>query len=480
MEVSDKLVAEVLAIPEETQTIEFKRLDGERVVAKIIQTMVAMANTDGGRIVVGVDDPEKSLQSGIDRVYGIEENIELFDSIKHELRRIVPPISGMLRPKMVHVKEVNKTIAIFEVSKATESFHSIEDIVYIRLNKSNKRLTAHEIVKMSYAKGFEKADRELVKVDFELLRTTYYEDWRASRGITDTSIRDVLYKTGLARRENGTLFPTRAAVLLFAQYPTNLMDTKCTIRILQYTGTVETYGETPNLIGNPITIEGPLIKLIADAQAQVLQLLRSGIEIRSGFVTRYRIPERALKEAITNAVIHRDYHIKRDIEVKIFEDRVEINNPGLLPYNITTRNIGKVRADGYRNDIIVKHLREFPAPPNLDQNEGVRAIQSEMISSNLYPAAYWTYPMYEDAVEVGLFNEIRATEWDKVREYLIASKYIDNKTARQVTGVVQVHNMSRLFTKWINAGLLIKIQPKSGSTKFVKYKLANADDLEHA
>jgi ATP-dependent DNA helicase RecG len=376
MEVSDKLVAEVLAIPEETQTIEFKRLDGERVVAKIIQTMVAMANTDGGRIVVGVDDPEKSLQSGIDRVYGIEENIELFDSIKHELRRIVPPISGMLRPKMVHVKEVNKTIAIFEVSKATESFHSIEDIVYIRLNKSNKRLTAHEIVKMSYAKGFEKADRELVKVDFELLRTTYYEDWRASRGITDTSIRDVLYKTGLARRENGTLFPTRAAVLLFAQYPTNLMDTKCTIRILQYTGTVETYGETPNLIGNPITIEGPLIKLIADAQAQVLQLLRSGIEIRSGFVTRYRIPERALKEAITNAVIHRDYHIKRDIEVKIFEDRVEINNPGLLPYNITTRNIGKVRADGYRNDIIVKHLREFPAPPNLDQNEGVRAIQS--------------------------------------------------------------------------------------------------------
>jgi ATP-dependent DNA helicase RecG len=44
-------------------------------------------------------------------------------------------------------------------------------------------------------------------------------------------------------------------------------------------------------------------------------------------LTKYKIPERAIKESITNAVIHRDYHIKRDIEVRIFEDRVDVLSP---------------------------------------------------------------------------------------------------------------------------------------------------------
>lgn len=471
---------QLLNIPEETQTIEFKRLNGPKVVSKIIETMVAMTNTDGGRIVVGIDDPEKSVQTGIDRVYGLEENYELFDFIKHELKKIIPPVSGLMNPIIVKVPETSKTVAVFEVPKSVESFHSVDDAVYIRLNKSNKKLTPHEVIKMSYAKGFEKADRELVDVDFDLLATSFYEGWRQNRGVSQQPIEQVLFKMGLARKDKtGTLLPTRAAVLLFAEHPTALMETKCAVRIMQYTGTIETYGETPNMVGVPLTIDGPLIDLIEQAQNQLLQLLRTGIEIRSGFVTKYRIPERAIKEAITNAVIHRDYHIKRDIEVKIFEDRVEINSPGLLPYNITTRNIGRVRADGYRNDLIVKHLREFPAPPNLDQNEGVKAIQNEMAAHNLYPASYWTYPMYQDAVEVGLFNEIKADEWDKVREYLVAHKYINNKTARDLTGVVQLHKMTRLFNSWVSAGLLIKIEPKSGSTKLVKYKLANVDEIDH-
>ena len=57
---------------------------------------------------------------------------------------------------------------------------------------------------------------------------------------------------------------------------------------------------------------------------------------------------------------------------------LKVKNPGLFPYNVTKVNIGKVRSDGYRNDLLVKHLREFPQPPNLDQNEGVKAMQNEM------------------------------------------------------------------------------------------------------
>ena len=51
-----QLIDELLDIPEENQTMEFKRLAGEKVVKKIIQTIVAFTNTDGGRIIIGIDD----------------------------------------------------------------------------------------------------------------------------------------------------------------------------------------------------------------------------------------------------------------------------------------------------------------------------------------------------------------------------------------------------------------------------------------
>ncbi|MCK4386701.1 MAG: putative DNA binding domain-containing protein [Candidatus Pacebacteria bacterium] len=471
-------VEEILNIPEETQAIEFKRLEGKKVVKKTIQTIVAMANTDGGTIIFGIDDPEKTQLKGFDRIFGIEENKELVDEIFQEIKRIIPPISN-LNPNLIKISD-DKTIALLNISKATESFYSIDDRVWIRLHKSNKKLIPQEIVKFSYAKGFEKADKELADVSFELLQTSFFEDWRKNRKITEGKIEDILFQTGLARKNNNSqLNPTRAAVLLFAQFPANLLDTKCAIRIIQLRGTIEKFGEAPNYLGNPKTIGGPIIDIIRNTQEYVLSLLKSGVVIRSGFINTYKIPERAVKEAITNAVIHRDYHLKRDIEIRIFEDRLEILSPGLFPYNITKSNIGYVRSDGERNNLLVEHLREFPEPPNLNLNEGVRAMRIEMNKKNLYQPIFFTYPMYEDSVNVVFLNEEQPTEWEKIKKYLEEKKYLNNKIARDITGVVQTHKMSRMFRKWVEKGLLLKIEAKSHNPKDVKYKLANIEELQN-
>jgi len=68
---NDDFIKKILEIPEETQTVEFKRLLGDKVVAKIIQTIVAMTNTDGGVIFFGIDDPEKTKLKEFDRIFGI-------------------------------------------------------------------------------------------------------------------------------------------------------------------------------------------------------------------------------------------------------------------------------------------------------------------------------------------------------------------------------------------------------------------------
>ena len=267
---------------------------------------------------------------------------------------------------------------------------------------------------------------------------------------------------------------------MFAQFPSDLLDTKCSVRVIQLRGTIETFGETPNYLETPKTINGPIIDIIKKTQEYVLGLLKSGIAIRSGFVNTFKIPERAVKEVITNAIIHRDYHIKRDVEIRIFEDRLEVLNPGLFPYNITKTNIGYVRADGERNNLLVKHLREFPEPPNLNLNEGIRSMRSEMEKQNLYPPIFFTYPLYEDSIKVALFNEEQPTEWEKVKKYLEKNKYIDNKVARDISGIVQVHKMSRLLKKWTDKGLIIKIEAESKNPRDTKYKLSNIDEMNNS
>ena len=474
----DNLINAILTIPAESRTLEFKRLGSRNEgVDRTLQSIVAMANTDGGVIIFGVDDPQKTDLKGFDRVFGIEENLELFDEIGHAIKKISPPLSGIWPPYLFEATGDKVRIGLLEIPKAGDGFRSIENHVYIRQEKGNKRLSPQEIVHFAYIKGFERADKELVKVDFTLLRSHYYESWRKKRGIDGDSVESVLEKTGLARKDmNGRLLPTRAAVLLFAEFPNDLLDTKCTIRIFQYEGVSEAIKETLNLAGTPKTIGDPALKQITEAHEYVLTLLRAGIRVPSGFITTYRIPERAVKEAITNAVIHRDYHTKRDIEIKIFEDRIEIESPGLFPFNITPSNIGYEKAHGYRNDLLVKHLREFPDPPNLDQNEGVRAMRQAMSQADMYPPIFLTYPHLQDAIRVVLFNEKAPTEWDKVSHYLTSNKYISNKEARSILHLSDTVKVSKLFNRWAKQGLLTKIEPRTGAKRNVRYRLPSSDE----
>lgn len=473
------LLKNILDIPSETRTVEFKRLGKSRneSIDRTLQSIVAMANTDGGLIILGVDDPQKTTKKDLNRIYGIEENLDLYDELCRSVKKISPPVSGLCAPTTIFVPPKKVRVGLFFIPKAIDGFRSVEGRVYVRLEKGNKLLNPQELVHFAYIKGFERADKEIVNVDINLLKTEYYESWRKKRNIQEDAIEIILEKTGLAKRKDGQkLFPTRAAVLLFAEFPNDLLETKCTIRVFQYEGNLETIKETLNLIGTPKTIGGPISKQISEAHEYVLTLLRTGIRVPSGFKTTFQIPERAIKEAITNAVIHRDYYTKRDIEVKIFEDRVEIESPGLFPLNITPSNIGKERALGYRNDLIVKHLREFPDPPNLDQNEGVRAMRQTMREASLYPPIFFTYPHLTDAVRVVLLNEMAPSYWDKISDYLNSNKYVTNAEARRVLYIKDTVKVSKLFNRWVRQGLLTKITPRTGAKRNVRYRLSSSDE----
>ena len=171
----DELIKHILEIPAENQTLEFKRLGGSNNdVGRIIESIVAMANIDGGVMVLGVEDPERTKLKGLDRVFGIEENVENYDHLGREIQRIIPPLGSIWPPEKIEISAVGKNIALLFIPKVTDAFRSINNHVFVRLEKSNKRLTPAEVVKFAYAKGFEHADRELVEVDLTLIETPVY------------------------------------------------------------------------------------------------------------------------------------------------------------------------------------------------------------------------------------------------------------------------------------------------------------------
>ncbi|MBL7131236.1 MAG: ATP-binding protein [Candidatus Omnitrophica bacterium] len=134
----EALIEKVLSIPAEDRVTEFKRLGSDFNVVKVCESIVAMANTDGGIVILGVDDPEKSKLKGLDRVYGIEENLEKYDELGRYVQKITPPISYLWPPPLRLCCANNKTIAVLSISKAINSFHSIDNHVFIRLEKGNR------------------------------------------------------------------------------------------------------------------------------------------------------------------------------------------------------------------------------------------------------------------------------------------------------------------------------------------------------
>jgi ATP-dependent DNA helicase RecG len=459
----DALVDKAL-LEEESYTFDCKRLKDR--LTKILETVVAFANSDGGVIALGLEDPDKA--QGRDRVYGIQENPMNWDELRRlMLSRITE--SGLLawKPHEVGCTLRDHTIGsvvFLRIEKSTRIHSIVDDGTFRRLDKGNKQLTAPEINELSFARGTITAESQLESVDFDLLDTDYWRAYAQQRRLT-RPIAEAMLHVGLAKRSgDGRVLPTRAAVLLFAEEPSGLLASKAAVRIFHYRGHKVQTDPNTNLLKPPATVSGPIIRQIQDAAEAVVRELASGIQMGPlGFEIVQRYPVRVIKEAITNAVLHRDYHLATDVHIRIFSDRIEVESPGLFAGPVTVANIGQVGVFN-RNPVLVGHLREFPNPPNLDAGEGVRMMFGTMRETGLYPPLYDTRPHVErDAVIVTLFNENRPSLWEQVSQYVDQHGSIGNAEVRQLMGTENVLSVSKLIRDWVDRGLLVVANPQAGT-----------------
>jgi ATP-dependent DNA helicase RecG len=474
----DEIIDRLLALPE-SYKFDCKRIIGK--VDKLLECVIAFANADGAVIALGLEDPAKA--AGRTRVYGLEENMLNWDELLRKLKSRVTeaellPVTSQTIPCTLR-DGTRGSIGVIRIEKSPRIHSIVDNGTYVRLQKGNKEITASEINDLSFARGTISAESQLVDVDFELLDSIFWKTYAEQRGIT-RPLEDALYTIGLAKKlNNGTLKPTMAAVLLFAEEPSGVLAGKTSIRIFHYHGLQVSTDPNTNLTKPPITVGGPVIQQIRDARQAVIRELGERVQYTDlGFEIVQKYPLRVVTEAITNAVIHRDYRIHSDILVRIFSDRMEVESPGLLVGPVTAANIGRAGTHP-RNKLIVQHLREFPAAPNLDAGEGVRMMFGTMRKVGLYPPQYWTRPRIErEAVVTVLFNQNRPTVWEQVVEYLERHGSIGNAEVRRLLGTNDTLGVSKQLKHWVEQGLLIVANPEAGRN-VRRYSLSSTEtDLD--
>jgi len=465
---NDELVKR-LCLMDESRAFEFKRVSG-KMVHKALETIVAFANTDGGFLVLGMEDLKKA--KGAARLYGIKENPEAVDELQEQVtHRITPSIEGITWRSLPCTLGDGTTgeLMVVVVQKSAKVHSIVADGTWKRLEKGNREMTAGEINEICFARGVISAEGELVDLPFELLDTDVWKIYCATRKLSSGGIKDKMFRIGLAKKKGKAILPTKAAILLFADDPSGILAGKAAIRIFHYSGLNIEHGPVPNLLKTPKTITGPLVHQISDAYEFVLNEIATGLTLASsGFETAHRYPTRVIKEALTNAVIHRDYHINRDIHVRIFDNRIEVESPGIFPAHITPATILQARSFS-RNPLIVNHLREFPSPPNIDAGEGVRMMFSTMQAVGLYPPFYLSSPYLEhDAVMVMLSNEERPAAWEQVSHWIDRNGSISN---RELCRIARIDTLkaSKMLKKWVDAGMLMPDTSKGKrGTKYMK------------
>jgi ATP-dependent DNA helicase RecG len=253
---------------------------------------------------------------------------------------------------------------------------------------------------------------------------------------------------------------------------------KAAVRVFHYKGERIEHSATPNLLKPPVTFSGSIVTQIQQATECMLRELATGVQMGGlGFEIVQKYPVRVIREAITNAVIHRDYSLPADVQVRLFADRIEVDSPGMFPGNITARNVGRAGSFN-RNPLVVSNLREFPDPPNLDAGEGVRMMFQTMDCAGLYPPVYLTRATTgRDNVLVVLLNENRPSVWDQIRRYIDKTGSIGNAEVRRIMQTDNTLAAMRVLKDFVNRGLLVVANP-SAAKKVRRYTSPEQEPTE--
>ncbi|MBN1967482.1 MAG: putative DNA binding domain-containing protein [Anaerolineae bacterium] len=445
-------------------------LPGRAPVEDIAPILTAMANCDGGTLLLGI-------APRTDRIAGVEDVDAAIDRVLRATLAVSPPLIIPL-PSKVTVGQF--TLLAVEVPRGLPHVYAYDGRFYARQGTLNQPMDARSLRQMLVERGdvsFEEAAAHGATKDD--LAWEQVETYVAGlRGLSGQSATDVLLKRGCLIKEGEEVVPTNAGILLFGKDPQRFVRGS-EITAARFAG-IE--------MGDTFTrqdIVGTLPDQLRRIETFLADNLRKEVKIGQTMAReeQFEYPMEAAREVVVNAVSHRNYGIQGDgIRLYIFSDHMEVTSPGGLPGPVTVENIVNERFS--RNPIIVQVLADMGFIERLGY--GVDRVMALMKSHGL------SAPLFEETsggVKVTMHNH-RASETtgepsafggmfrgnevnprqESALDFLIhrQNPRITNKDLQELCPDVHSETLRRDLADLVNKGILIKMGQKRGSYYVLK------------
>jgi len=314
----------------ESEITEFKTSLAEW--RDVVETISAFSNRNGRRVFIGVAD-----DCGI---VGVDIGKNTIEKLANQIKQNTDPvIHPSIRVEVIDGKQGKQVIVVDALESKQKPVLAFGRAV-IRVGKSNQKLGYEEIrnlaLQTSKVYWDERIcdDASLEDIDEEKVMR-YLERREEIRKVSKPEKMDMktlLLNIGAAKKMNGETKPTNAGILFFGKNPQRFV-LQSQLRTARFAGRTLTRDFLDRL-----DCSGALWELVGQAEDFVRKNIRLfGFRTEYSFqrIDKLEYPIKAVREAIINALIHRNYSEPADTRVAIFDDRIEIISPGSFPKGVT-------------------------------------------------------------------------------------------------------------------------------------------------
>jgi ATP-dependent DNA helicase RecG len=410
----------------EGKTLEFKRdlssPDG------VLRSLVAFANTSGGAVLIGVEDRTRHVR-GVKEPLDLEERLANLIS-DHIVPRLVPELE-IVPWRRSHVLAIQ--VYASPVRPHYIRREGLDRGVYVRVGSTNRRADRELIDELRrFARGEAYDEQPMRGLDSEALDfRAASESFAPVRRLRRTD----LHTLRLMTTHQGRNVPTVGGMLLFGEsrerhFPDGWIQAG------------RFHGVDKSRIVDGTEIRAHLIRAVEEVIAFVEKHALHGADI--GNVRRrerWSIPPIAVREAVVNAVVHADYAQRgAPIRLAIFDDRLEVENPGLLPFGLTLEDLPR-GISRLRNRVIG---RTFHALGLIEQwGSGIQRMTAACRDAGLAPP---TLEEIGNRFRVTLWLEqVGATALDKTEQAILAT--LSDGTGRVTSEIAKVIGLTPRATR---------------------------------
>ncbi|WP_086660836.1 ATP-binding protein [Lentzea kentuckyensis] len=492
-----EIVDNLRALGSDVADVEVKRA-AEALPRTVRETLSAFANTGGGTLILGLEEATGFSATGVSNPAKMAADLASLCStdLQPELRPLIK----------IHEFEGAKLV-VAEVPAVDPALRpcfyrgaGITQGSFVRVGDGDRRLSSYEVQLMLASRGQPKDDEQPVPgvgVDAldQALTDIFVARLRTNRphAFKNLDREDVLRRAKVVAP--GADEVSLAGLLALGEYPQEHFP-QLMLTFVHYPTVAGADLDTGERFLDNVLVEGPIPIMVRDALNAIRRnMRRRSVVVGVGRTDMWEYPEPALREAVVNALVHRDLSSAArgtQVQVEMYPDRLVVRNPGGLHGPVTVDSLANEGISSARNATLMKILDEVPIADSTrtvceNRGSGIRTMLDSLRAARMSP------PQFDDRVAsftvmfpnhtllsdsmVSWIASLGQRGLSDSQCFALASlkngEVLDNRTYRAATGVD-----SRVATAELQDLVARELVVQTGSRRWARYQLSDAPKSE--